>query len=199
MEETNMAAVATLRAEVVERAESGGDMRLHMERLFDTILAFRPTLMVELGVRGGVSSFALERGARLVGSKMICVDQHDCSGVLGYAEFMQSDDVRFAADFKVFCESRGIEPTIDFLMIDTLHTFRHTQREVQAWLPHMAPRCLIAFHDTNAKPLYDGVAAYLRKWLGTPFPEEIDFNAESQGWTIEHYAECYGLTLIRRG
>ena len=199
MEEAHLAEVATLRAEVVARSKAGwDDIRLHMERLFDTVLELKPRLMVELGIRGGVSSFALERGARLVGAKMICVDRNDCSGVLGYAEFVQSDDVDFAATFERFCHDRGIAPIVDFLMIDTLHTFRHTKREVEAWLPHMAPRCIMAFHDTNAKPLYDGVAAYLRHWLRIPFPEQEDFVVESNGWTIEHHMECYGLTLIRR-
>lgn len=199
MEEASLDQIATLRAEVLERAESGGDVRLHMERFFDTVLEFQPSLLVELGIRGGVSSFALERGARLVGARMICVDINDCSGVLGYAEFVQSDDVVFARRFRAFCRRRGIEPKVDLLMVDTSHTYVHTQQEIRSWLPLMSPRCLLMFHDTNASQFGYGVAAYLGEWLGIPFPENIPFTAESGPWRIEHNPDCFGLTILRRG
>ncbi|KKL57762.1 hypothetical protein LCGC14_2232190, partial [marine sediment metagenome] len=190
--------VEELRAEVLERAESGGDVRLHMERFFDTVLEWKPTLIVELGIRGGVSSFALERGARLVGAKMICVDINDCSGVLDYAEFVQADDVVFARRFRAFCRRRGIKPSVDMLMVDTSHTYIHTQQEIRSWLPLMSPRCLMMFHDTNASQFGYGVAAYLREWLDIPFPEGLNFTAESGGWWVEHHPECFGLTILRR-
>lgn len=199
MDEAHVATVAELRAEVLLRAESGGDVRLHMERFFDAVLEWRPKLLVELGIRGGVSSFALERGARLVGARMICVDINDCSGVLGYAEFVQSDDVRFARHFRTFCRRRGIDPKVDLLMVDTSHTYVHTQQEIRWWLPLMSARCLLMFHDTNASQFGYGVAAYLREWLDIPFPEGLNFTAESKGWRVEHHPECFGLTIVRRG
>jgi len=190
--------VEALRAEVVERALSGGDIRSHLERLYDTVLRWGPRLIVELGIRGGVSSFALERGARLVGARMVCVDINDCSGVLGYADFVQSDDVDFAAVFGDWCQDHDITPSVDLLMIDTSHTYDHTMREMVAWLPWMSEACIIIFHDTNASQLGYDVAGYLREWLEIPFPEGLDFTAESRGWHVEHHPECYGLTLIRR-
>ena len=186
------------REEIKIMSASGGDMCLHMDYLFDLVLSIVPKLIVELGIRGGMSTYALQRGARLVKANMIAVDRDDCRGVCDHAFFVQSDDIEFAAQFPAFCGERGIVPEIDLLMIDTEHTLEQTNVEVEVWLPYLAPRGRIVFHDTNAQPFYFGVAEFLREWLKIPFPEDEAFMRTANGWFVHHNPDCFGLTTIWR-
>lgn len=195
----NQSEIQSLREEVKERALSGGDMRDHMETLFDLVLERQPRTIVELGVRGGVSTYSIARGAQVVNAFMLCVDRNDCSGALSHpAGFLQMDSVEAASKWRAHLPDHLQDATLDFLMVDTDHTYQHTKAEVEAWLPHMSDRCTLVFHDTNASQLGYGVASYLRDWLKIVFPEEIRFSAWSSPWNIDHYPKSYGLTVLRR-
>ena len=200
--------------EIAERASKRSDINEYLATLFVETLAARPKLIVELGVRGGESTFAFERAAALVGAKLVSVDIEDCTKASNYPgwDFVKSDDVAFAGQFPGWCRARGIEPMIDVLFIDSSHLYEHTVREIDSWFPHLSPRAKVIFHDTNLKRLYfrrdgswalgwdneRGVIAAIERFFGARFDEAAEFVDFRRGWIIRHDPWCAGLTIIDR-
>lgn len=200
--------------EIGERALVPTDISDHLLTLFHESMELQPGLIVELGVRGGESTFVFERVARLCGAHLISVDIEDCLSASHYPEwiFVQRDDVRFADEFVDFCLERGIDPQIDVLFIDTSHQYEHTCEEIRLWFPHLAPRCKVFFHDTNLRPIgrrRDGrlvrgmdnqrnVVRAIEQHLGCVLEETRDFERVCGEWYIKHHACCHGLTVLRR-
>lgn len=199
--------------EVRARASRPTDLSDHLETIFEEALEARPRLIVELGVRGGESTFVLERVARLTGAVLVSCDVDDCSRVSSWEDwlFVRSDDVAFAAEFPEWCRERGISPEIDVLFVDTEHSLEHTRKELAAWVPHLAHGAKAIFHDSNMRPdgrrrdgapcpadLQRGVALALQELLGVELDFSRDFALELPGWRVRHAAYCHGLTVLQR-
>lgn len=198
--------------EIREFAATPSDIDEHLELMFAETLLCSPKLIVELGVRGGTSTFVFERAANLCGASLISVDIDDCSSVSSYSRwhFFQGDDVAFANLFKNFCGDRGIAASIDLLFIDTSHYYEHTLEEIAAWFPHLSPGAKIMFHDTNMRlagrrrdgclqSSWDnrrGVIRALEKFLGITIDENRDCVEFANGWLLRHSANCNGFTIL---
>ncbi|MGQ9810915.1 MAG: class I SAM-dependent methyltransferase [bacterium] len=174
----------------------------------------KPKLIVELGVRGGDSTFVLSRVARLCGSRLISVDLQDCSQVCSDRHwiFVQAEDIEFAKQFQEWCKTRGIEPKIDVLFIDTSHLFEHTVKEIEHYFPFLSEKAKVFFHDTNLRHFsfradgsmcvgWDnkrGVIRALENYFEKSFNEKVNFMDIAKGWWIKHYANCNGFTILER-
>lgn len=190
------------------------DISDHLTTLFSEALAAHPRLIVELGVRGGESTFAFERAAGLSDACLLSVDIEDCGVPCSYAKwsFVKRDDVAFADEFAGWCAAHNLPPLIDVLFIDTSHLYEHTREELRVWMPFLAPKGRIILHDTNLTRLYRradgslgvgwnnqrGVIRALEDALGEKFDERRDFATTARGWTIRHRAHCGGLTVLER-
>ena len=195
-------------------ASTPTDINEHLERIFLETLLLRPSLIVELGVRCGVSTSVFERAAGIFGARIISVDLTDCSTISQYAfwEFVQSDDIEFAGRFSEFCRGKRITPLIDLLFIDTSHYYEHTVQEIKAWLPFVSARGKVIFHDTNLKVLgprrdgcfqlsWDnqrGVIRAIEEYLGVAIDENKDFSDQFGDWMVRHWPNCNGLTIMDR-
>src|SRR5438067_13154752 len=95
---------ADLRA-IRARAAVGTDISSHLEALYVAGLAAHPRLIVELGVRGGESTFVFERVARRAGADLVSVDIADCSTVSRYERWpwVQDGGVRWGGQFRSWC------------------------------------------------------------------------------------------------
>jgi hypothetical protein len=200
--------------EIVSYSRHRGDISDHLLTIFAESMETKPRLIVELGVRGGASTFVFERVARLCGSALVSVDSEDCSAASRYPgwTFVKSDDVEFARQFPKFCAGRGIEPEVDVLFIDTSHFFDHTVAEIRSWFPFLAKDGIAIFHDTNLRTISSrrdgslvvgwnnrrGVIAAIEAYLGKSLNEKRDFLDVANGWLIKHQACCFGLTVLRR-
>lgn len=201
-------------AQVAERAKSLSDISDHLVPLFHESIESRPRLIVELGVRGGESTFVFERVARLTGATLVSVDLEDCSRVSTYDRwhFVRGDDIAFAAKFPEWCRERGITDEIDLLFIDTSHVFEHTLQEMESWLPLVGPKGKVFFHDSNQRRVYwrkngtvglgwwneRGVIRAIEKYFNKPLNERVDFVDSARGWLIRHTAACSGFTILSR-
>jgi len=190
------------------------DISDHLITLFNEAVTAKPKLIVELGVRGGESTFVLERVARLTGAHLVSVDIEDCSDSSSYENwnFIQMDDVAFAKQFKSWCAERNIDSAIDVLFIDTSHLFDHTVEEINNWLPLTSSRARVILHDTNMGGFYfrtdgsmgvgpdnqRGVIAALERYFRTTFREKRNFIDYRDGWLIRHYARSSGFTILER-
>lgn len=200
--------------EIQERCRMRSDISDHLLPLFFESLAVRPQLIVELGVRGGDSTFVLERVARLCGSRLVSVDKEDCSVISSWRKwlFVRSDDIAFAQRFLAYCDETHIPQKIDVLCIDTSHHLDHTAREIECWFPFLSDRAKVFFHDTNMKRIYarkDGsfgightstreVMLVLENFFRRKFNEDRDFTDYEPGWLITHHHLCSGFTILAK-
>jgi cephalosporin hydroxylase len=201
--------------EIVERSRIRTDISEHLPTLFVEAVRSRPELIVELGVRGGESTFALERAARRCGEiPIVSVDIEDCESVSHYSNrtFVKMDDIAFARQFPSWRAERNLPDRIGFLFIDTSHLYEHTVEEIKHWFPLLAPRATVCFHDTNMWWLNmrrdwtlgtgwsnkRGVIRAIEEYLGTRYNEKAQFADYRKGWLVQHYPNCSGLTILSR-
>jgi cephalosporin hydroxylase len=201
-----------IRAHAVTRT----DISDHLIALFVESLAVQPRLIVELGVRSGESTFALERVARLCDSTFVSVDVEEPAFSSPPAwrkwTFVKGDDLEFARSLPAWCASRGVRPEVDVLLIDTNHVYSHTVKEIAHWFPLLAPKAKVFFHDTNMRVFYHrqdsslgvgwqrnrGVMAAIEEYFGTKFNESASFTDIRKGWIVRHNALCSGFTVLER-
>jgi cephalosporin hydroxylase len=190
------------------------DVDEHLELMFLEALLSKPQLIVELGVRGGASTFAFGRAARCYGSTLISADLDDCSSISPGANwhFYRGDDIEFAERFSEFCKQRSVQPSIDLLFIDTSHYYEHTVQEIAAWFPLLSARAKVICHDTNLRlvgPRKDGCFALawdnqrgviraIEEFLGIHIDERRECTAYASGWLVRHWPNCNGLTILDR-
>jgi cephalosporin hydroxylase len=201
--------------EIVQRASSRyTDISDHLLALFSEAASVRPRFIVELGVRGGESTFAFERAARLSDARVLSVDLEDCQFQSSYPKwtFLKKNDLTFASEFPDWCSSHQLAPEIDVLFIDTSHLYQHTLEELRLWMPYLSAKSKLILHDTNMKRIYRradrslgrgwdndrGVIRALEETLGTKFNEEQDFVTVIGGWLIRHWSHCNGLTVLEK-
>jgi cephalosporin hydroxylase len=196
------------------KATIGTDISSHLEALFLEGLRACPRLIVELGVRGGESTFVLERVARRCSATLVSADIDDCSTVCQYEKwhFVKGDDVAFGQRFSAWCSKHGLPIQIDLLFIDTSHLYDHTVAEIHAWFPHLRESAVVIFHDTNLKKWYRrrdwtigsgwdnsrGVIRAVEDFLGVQFDERHPFQRKVDCWHVTHDPVCNGLTVLRR-
>jgi cephalosporin hydroxylase len=200
-------------SEIRKHALVRTDICDHLVTLFAESLAVQPRLIVELGVRTGESTFALERVAKLCGSVLVSVDIDDClrASPWGKWNFVKNDDIAFACQFPEWCRVREIQPEIDVLLIDTSHIFDHTVQEIAHWFPLLSKKAKVFFHDTNQRRIYfrrdksmgigsgtRGVVAALEDYLGVKLNEKVSFTDFRRGWIIRHDARCSGFTILEK-
>lgn len=200
--------------EVKQRALKRTDFNEHLSTLFCEALAAKPKLIVELGTRGGDSTFVLERVASLCQADFVSVDIVDSSGISDYPRwrFVKADDVPFAAKFPAWCAQERIPSEIDLLFVDTSHQYEHTVKEIQAWFPLLSRRAKVIFHDTNLRILYHrndrsldigwynrrGVIRALEQHFACKFDEKTTFVDYRDRWLIRHWPNCSGFTVLER-
>ncbi|QZX99903.1 class I SAM-dependent methyltransferase [Halobaculum rubrum] len=199
---------------VESRAREPTDFSDHLHHLYTESLKQNPATIVEVGVRGGESTFVFERVAERCNADLVSVDLDDCSNVSDYEEwhFVQANGVEFGAEFPSWADENGVGREIDVLFIDTTHEFAETLGEIDAWFPNLAERATVFFHDTNLTKLYrrsDGtiglawnneraVIRALESRFDAEFDESSEFSTVQSNYVIEHDPLCNGLTTVHR-
>ena len=200
--------------EIQSRALLKTDASDHLMTYFVEALSARPRLIVELGVRGGESTYVFERVARLCRGALLSVDLQDCLKTTSYpgAHFVRSDDIAFAGRFEAWCSQHNLKPEIDVLLIDSSHLYDHTVQEIDCWFPFLPKTAKVFFHDTNLQEIFErrdgtrdfgwdndrGVIRALEKFFNQSFNEKQDFVDYRSGWLIKHVAICNGLTILEK-
>jgi len=199
---------------IVRYSRKPSDISDHLPDLFLLALRRRPTLLVELGVRGGESAGALTEAARILSANIVGVDIEDCGQAYKGqgTHFVHSDDIAFSEKFPEWCAEHGLPPSVDLLFIDTSHLYDHTREEIRTWFEHLSPACTVLFHDTNLQRRYcrrdgsqgygwdneRGVARALQEYLELEFDENAPFRGRARGWEVRHRPWCNGLTWLDR-
>lgn len=168
-----------------QRTREPSDIVDHLTYLYDQVCRFPGAVVIELGVRTGVSTAALLAAVEHVGGELWAVDIQppripDTIAEHPALELIVSDDLAVAASL----------PDCDVLFVDTSHHYTQTKAELAAYMPKC--RGVALFHDTslanpeNAPPGDPPfpVARALDEWC----------EAHSQAWTNRDW--CNGLGTI---
>lgn len=198
--------------------EARSDISDHLGTIFFFAADARPSLIVELGTRGGESTRALLSAARLFSAPMLSIDIDDCGGLgLPYREnwtFVRGDDVAFGEQgFAEWCADREMPAQADVIFIDTSHEYEHTQEELRVWSRHLSPKGVMILHDTNmGGGVYGrldgsvgkgwnnrrGVIRAVEEFVGRRYDERTFFDDVAGGFLVKHFPHCNGLTVLKR-
>jgi hypothetical protein len=160
-------------------------------------LASKCQSVVEMGVRGGCSAYALAAGLEGSGADdkwMLYLDINNCQNPK-LEELCKTVGIKIKFQQ---ADSRYVElPECDLLFIDTLHTYGQLKTELE--IHHCKAKRYIVMHDTeapwgNKNEVDDGSPD---KGLR---PAVDDFLAEHKDqWELHsHHANCHGLTVLER-
>ena len=193
--------------EVVRQLASwNSDICDHLETIYTNTIKAKPRVIVELGVRGGISSRALGCAALVTGATLIGIDIDLCRyDFIPKSIFLQGDDVELAAKLHGILFGK-----VDVLFIDTSHLYEHTLAEIEAWFPMLSRKATVMLHDTNLNEIsykkdgtqgvgWDnsrGVIKALEAFFEMNFDETNDFDISVDGWFISHQAVCNGFTTL---
>jgi len=170
------------------------DMWEHFTSLRD--YAQECSSVVEMGVRGGCSAYALAAGLEASpykGKWMLYLDINACQNPK-LEELCKLSEI--SIEFKQ-ADSRHVDiPTCDLLFIDTLHTYG--QLKVELELHHSKAKRYIIMHDTDApwgfKNEVDDGSPDRGLW-----PAIEEFEKEHPEWQVhERFRNCHGLTILLR-
>jgi predicted O-methyltransferase YrrM len=141
----------------------------------------QPSLAVELGTRGGVSTRTLVEAARQWGGRIVTVDPEDARPSLAG----MSCEFRHASGEELF---RTWSEPVGLLLIDTdPHTYRQTRRWLDTWVKTwLADGGVAVFHDVVAARPEVRVAEAVRDWL----------REQPRGWRWQEFAGTSGLGLL---
>lgn len=155
------------------------DMRGHLPTLAECVVKTRARVVVELGVRTGISTVAFLSALEQTEGRLWSCDIRppDVPSEVSRAPhwtFCLGDDVDMA----------GAAPRpVDILFIDTSHTYEHTLAELRAYVPLVRPGGLVLAHDTGS---YPDVARALDEYFGP------------DGWTNREGSFGLGVAEVSR-
>lgn len=166
------------------------DISGHLLQIYDTVIKKSPKIIVELGVRKGMSTFTLSRAAQDTNATLISIDIKDCSKFCNWNKwkFVKMNDLYFADIFK---------DKIDVLFIDTNHSFEHTINELKKFLPRMNKQGIIIMHDTNIRdPKKSRVGDAINFIFNIKGNWKINFEIENYKAKIMNFAHNNGMAFI---
>jgi cephalosporin hydroxylase len=165
------------------------DIVEHLPTFVEVVFALDAKTVIELGVRGGVSTTAWLYAVAETGGHVWSVDvdptpAHGTFADTGCWTFIQGDD----CSAEVLAQ---LPDCADIVFIDTSHAYDHTLRELTAYVPRVKAGGLVLLHDTEVLAP-DNVGPQV------PFPvkEAVRDYCAVHGLTWSNDPRCNGLATI---
>jgi predicted O-methyltransferase YrrM len=153
--------------------------------------------LVDLGVRGGVSSMimlyqSIDRNNRVFG---VDIEKQIDDDLINHPKytFIYQDSITASKNWN--------SGKIDVLFVDTLHIKEQVLLELKHWLPHVKDQGLIVFHDTCWPP--DKKDFYANSYWDRPDDGVKEFfilkemNYEDEFIKVETYPESWDMTFVQ--
>lgn len=164
--------------------DTRSDINGHLRYMHDVCIEIDAQVVLELGVRSGLSTVAFLHAMDRTNGHVwsVDIDRHHAPDEVRSHDrwtFTQADDLT-------------VDPMpCDVLFIDTSHLYDHTLAELNRFASHAR---VVLLHDTQ-----------LERPAGAPaeprFPVRqacLDWLADHPGWTWEEFEHCYGLGVMRK-
>ena len=169
-----------------------------MRFLRDTAASYREPVIIELGVRAGMSTSCFLAAAEETGGQVWSADIAPAQVPphwhgLACWHFLQADDVSPEC-------LEWMPAACDVVFIDTSHQYGHTLAELGAYVPRVRPGGVILLHDTEWEQTGD--SPDLCRQLDAPggtVTAALDEWAARTGMAWENRHGCYGIGIIRKG
>ena len=171
-----------------EAVATPSDIYEHLETFVELAAGHAADRVIELGVRGCVSTIAWLYAMEMTDGHLWSVDIEPPLRWFGVQQrwtFVLGDDM--SDDVK----ARMPEP-VEILFIDTSHAYQHTLNELQQYGPLVRPGGLILLHDTEVQwpeLVNDGVAY--------PVKQAVHDYCRDLNLSWENRPNCNGLGIIR--
>ena len=182
--------------EILKNAEKGMDKTLveiikgtdiseHLTTLFFLTVEFNLKRILELGVRGGISSIALNEAVSKIGGHVYSIDIDDCMSAVNKLKkleldqnwtFQQGNDIEIGKKWN---------KELDLIFIDTSHSYNHTLEELKIFEPFLVTNGFITFHDTREFP---GVLRAIKDFL----------NESESKFRFYNYFNNNGFAILRK-
>lgn len=183
-----MSYASEFRSEYIARASRWSDIGRHLIYLYETASAYAHPVIIELGVRSGVSTTAFLRAAAENDGHVHSVDIHHPDVPIWWAEtdiwsFTVGDDLHPSV-------LRDLPDVADVVFIDTSHHYGQTLSELQTYVPRVRSGGVVLLHDTEL--------AMPEGFSGEPYPvrRAIDDYCAAEGRTWENRPGDSGLGVI---
>lgn len=198
------------------------DISSHLPALFCYSYLQHPNFILEIGVRGGESTFAFHKTLNLCKTKLLGIDIDSVSSqvysTINNAQFFCINDL----DFPAYIQNTNYKvKKMDVIFIDTSHLYEHTLQEIKIFVPLLNYDGMLLFHDSNVTPInghqyyringsiggggFDntrGVTRAIKEYFSLVFNEHEycnnTFIKDGETWQIIHYPFCNGLTIIKK-
>jgi len=170
--------------ELVELYES--DLASAVLLLYNKVLELKAKLVLELGVRSGISTRAFLLALKETNGKLISIDIKDYPGTRETIKRMNLDKywTFIVADDREYYKE--LDKKFDIIFIDTSHEYKHTLFEIEKYSRFLKPRGVLLLHDTRAKD-YPGVKKAILTFL-EKHPE----------WEFKELGSVHGLGQLQR-
>lgn len=172
-------------ADFEQRLLEWSDIRDHLPTLY----AFgKGNRVIELGVRGGMSTAAFLAAQEVAGGELWSVDIEAPQVPPTWQDagwtFVLGDDLAVVDQ---------LPDDVDVVFIDTVHTYSHTLAELMTYSDKVRPGGVIVCHDTEldhaptdpGPPVYP-VATAIQEWTAMV------------GWDVDWHPGCFGLAVIHK-
>lgn len=126
---------------------TGQSARHHLAIYRRSLQKSQPTIL-ELGTHRGKSTTAFLQVCRERDGRLFSVDIADCAAVSNDPNwrFVRNDSADVAG---VLGKAPELRQGIDVLLIDTLHTRAHVEKEFYGWFPHLRKNAIVLFDDVD--------------------------------------------------
>lgn len=186
----------------------------HLGALLWHCCACRPGLIVELGVRRGLTTSLFIEAARTYGGHILSVDSGPVPFTSSYEQwfFKEMSSQEAGKQFPEIASQLGLSSSVDLVFLDTSHEYEDTVEELAQWVPHIAPTGTLICHDTAMGRVYRhsdgsirrgrdnarGVERALEDFLGISLDARSHYTGYSGGWAVYHNPLSSGLTMLTR-
>ncbi len=173
----------------VKHCSAWNDLGRHLPWLYETAVSYTSPVIIELGVREGVSTSAFLRAVDQVGGHVYSCDISHPKVPMWWADtglwtlHIGDDMTPEMLD--------ALPDSADVLFIDTSHFEDHTLAELRAYVPRVRPAGLVLLHDTELEcPSGYGGRTY-------PVRHAIETYCAETGLMWENRGGDSGLGIIR--
>jgi predicted O-methyltransferase YrrM len=172
-------------AELLDRSRVPGEQGIGAEQqimMYEEARVRDEPVILELGVDRGASTTVFLQACAEKNGQLVSVDIRDCSEVAqdDRWRFVQSDSTDVAT---ILSEAPELRDGIDVLYVDSLHDWRHVEKELYGWFPYLKQGSVIFFDDVDPSSARKG-------------QRSDSFTLERQYGQIHRFVEAFFLSNL---